>query len=251
MQNQIINDKQISEFVGRLSTSAGANLRAVILYGSAASEEFHKDFSDINVLCVLHDLSAEAMRAASPAVHWWTEKNHPAPLLFTQEEVVRSADVFPIELLDIQQQHRVLSGEDIFSALQVPMDLHRVQLEHELRTKLLLLRQQYVACSHQGTPKQESDKKGRKKVSALMLESISSFITLFRHTLITMGEKPPKAKREIVQRLAQRLSFEAGPFLQILEMREGRLKAEALDVQGTFANYVKAVERVIQAVDAL
>ena len=49
--------------------------------------------------------------------------------------------MFAIELLDIQHTHRTLFGEDIVSTVEVPMNLHRVEVEHELRTTLLRLRQ--------------------------------------------------------------------------------------------------------------
>ena len=57
----------------------------------------------------------------------------------TRQELERSTDVFTIELLDMQQHHRVLFGEDVVQGLQIPMHLHRVQVEYELREKLILL----------------------------------------------------------------------------------------------------------------
>ena len=57
------------------------------------------------------------------------------------KEFDRSTDVFTIELLDMKQHHRVLYGEDVLSGLRIAIDLHRVQVEYELREKLILLRQ--------------------------------------------------------------------------------------------------------------
>ena len=54
-------EKQITDFVDRLKQAAGANLECVALFGSAASGEFHADFSDINILCVVRELSAPAL----------------------------------------------------------------------------------------------------------------------------------------------------------------------------------------------
>jgi predicted nucleotidyltransferase len=137
-------EKQIAEFVGRLKQTAGANLECVVLFGSAASGEFHPDFSDINILCVLRELSATTLAALAPTINDWTKQKFPAPLLFSRIELEHSTDVFAIEMFDICQRHRVLHGEDIFATLHVPMNLHRVQLEHNLRTKLLTLRQTYI-----------------------------------------------------------------------------------------------------------
>ena len=58
----------------------------------------------------------------------------------TLEELRESADVFAIELIDIQRSHRTLFGQDVVAAINVPMNLHRVEVEHELRTTLLRLR---------------------------------------------------------------------------------------------------------------
>src|ERR1700759_1190917 len=134
-------EKQISEFVDLLKQAAGPNLECVVLFGSAASGDFHPDFSDINLLCVLRELSATTLAALAPAINRWTKNTFQAPLLFSPTELEHSTDVFAMEMLDMSQRHRILYGEDIFTSLHVPMNLHRVQLEHNLRTKVLTLRQ--------------------------------------------------------------------------------------------------------------
>ena len=136
----MVPEKQINEFVSRLRVAAGANLQSVILYGSAADGEFHPDFSNVNLLCILRESSFAALTAIASAVEWWTKQKHHAPLVLTERRIERSADVFSIEMLDMQQRHRLLFGDDVLSGLQVPMHLHRAQLEYELREKLILLR---------------------------------------------------------------------------------------------------------------
>src|SRR5436305_928875 len=202
-------EKQITDLVNSLKQAAGANLECVALFGSAASGEFHADYSDINILCVVRELSAPVLAALSPVILGWTKKKFPAPLIFSRSELAQSTDVFAIEMLDIRQRHRILYGEDILTGMIVPMDRHRVQLEHELRTKLLTLRQSYVLSAGDD-----------KRVRRLMLDSISAFSTLFRHTLIAMGEQPAPHKAENIIRLAARTEFDPGIFLKLLQVRE-------------------------------
>ena len=133
-------EKQISEFVGRLEQAAGMNLQSVILYGSAASGDYDAEYSNINLVCVLKDTSLPKLLALAPAAEWWTKQKHPAPLVITREELESSADAFAIELMDIQRHYRVLVGQDFVAPLQIPTHFHRVQLEYELREKLILLR---------------------------------------------------------------------------------------------------------------
>lgn len=236
----MVAEKQINEFISRLRAASGENLLSVILYGSAADGEFHPDFSNVNLLCVLRESSFSALTAIAPAVEWWAKQKHHEPLVLTREEVERSTDVFSIEFLDMQQRHRVLFGEDVLSGLQIPMHLHRAQLEYELREKLILLRERLLLAT--------GDKK---QLWELMLSSLSTFTTLFRHALIALGEMPPNAKRDVVQALAVRTPFDATAFLQLLDIREHKAETKQFDVTDTFARYLAAVQQVTAAVDKM
>ncbi len=237
-------EKELKELVGKLETAAGTNLKSVVLYGSAASGEFHPKHSDLNVLCVLEDLGAAALARLSPAATWWARKGHPTPLIFSQEELRRASDVFAIELLDIKAHHHILWGQDVLASLEVPMSQHRLQVERELRTNLLRLRQHYLAV-----------RGDNKALLRLMTESLSSFAALFRHALIALSEREPEPaslshrKREIIDGLAKLLGFDPSGFYTVLDVREGKLSPGQIDVPSTFHAYLQAVERVTNEVD--
>ena len=134
-------ESQLQELVTRLQQACGENLVSIVLYGSAAREDFHEQFSDVNVLVVLQHLDAASFAAISAVLRWWShEQKLRPPLIMTLEELRESADVFAIELLDIQRSHKTLFGQDVVTAIPIPMNLHRVEVEHELRTTLLRLR---------------------------------------------------------------------------------------------------------------
>jgi len=63
---------------------------------------------------------------------------------FTKDELRDAANVFAIEILDMKHGRRILYGADVVADIEVPMNLHRVQIEHDLRTMLLKLRQHYL-----------------------------------------------------------------------------------------------------------
>lgn len=236
----MVAEKEINQFVSRLQAAAGQNLLSVILYGSAADGEFHPDFSNVNLLCILRESSFATLTAIAPVVEWWTRQKHHAPLVLTRDELERSTDVFSIELLDMQQRHRVLFGDDVLSGLRIPMHLHRAQLEYELREKLILLRGRLLLAAND-----------KKQLWELMLGSLSTFTTLFRHALIALGEKPPKAKREAVQALASRVAFDASAFMQLLDIRERKAETKQFDATDVFARYLAAVQQVTAAVDKM
>ena len=236
----MIAEKQINEFISRLRAAAGENLLSVILYGSAADGEFHPEFSNLNLLCILRETSFATLIALAPVVEWWTGQKQHAPLMLTREELDRSTDVFSIEFLDMQQRHRVLFGEDVLKGLPIPMHLHRAQLEYELREKLILLRGRLLLTAN-----------NKKQLWELMLVSLSTFTTLFRHALIAIGDTPPKTKRDVIQALAARILFDASAFLQLLDIRERKAETKQFDVTDVFARYLAAVQQVTAAVDKM
>jgi hypothetical protein len=234
----MIAEQNLTDLVTRLKNAAGSNLLSVILYGSAATEEFHPGHSDLNVLCIMQSLGRDDLSKLHAASAWWAKKGHPAPLFFTLNELHHSADIFAIELLDIKAAHRVLHGEDVIASLHVPMDLHRLHVERELRNNTLRLRQHYVMHPADS-----------RKTLELMTSSISTFAALFRHALIALGEDPPPTKRSTMDRLGSVLGFDPSPFHTIFEIREGRKRERDVNVQATFDAYLDRVAKVTEEID--
>ena len=236
MSNELTTEK----FVTRLREAAGANLESVILFGSSVAGDFHPEFSNLNLFCVVRDASFAALQSLAPAVKWWDAQKQPPPLFMTRDEIERSADVFTIELIDVKQHHRVLFGEDVFKDLSIPANLHRVQVEYELREKLVLLRQHLLLAAGNDS-----------RMWELLTRSVSSFATLFRHALIVLGNNAPVGKREAVQALARQVGFDASGMLQVLDVREKKSHRKMFDVADVFARYLAALEQVTAAVDRM
>jgi hypothetical protein len=236
----MVAEKQLDEFVSRMQKAAGENLQCVILYGSAAAGDFNPEFSNLNLLCILREIPFARLSAIAPVVEWWHGHKHPAPLVMTREELERSVDVFSIELLDMQQHHRVLFGDNVMTGLRIPMRLHRAQVEYELREKLILLRQRLLLAV--GKDRDLWD---------LLLGSFPAFATLLRHALIALGDASPRSKREAVQTLAARIQFDPSALLQLLDIREHKTDRKQFNVKDVFTRYLAAVQHVTTAVDTM
>lgn len=88
--------------------------------------------------------------------------------------------MFPLEITDMHHSHQVLRGPDPVVGLVVaPADL-RAAVEHELRGKLLRLRQGYAARS--------SDESA---LGAITTRSASSLLALLRGLLTLQGRPVP------------------------------------------------------------
>lgn len=233
-------ERVLNELVERLRKAHPDGLVSVVLYGSAAVGDHHGRFSDINILCVLKQVTPRELAASAPIFQWWQKLGNPSPLLLSLEEVRNSTDCFPIEFHDIQERHRILFGEDVVRDLEVDDRFYRAQVEHELRAKLLRLRQR-GACVL-------SD---RSLLLELMAESLSTFCVLIRHALRLSGAQAPHPKREIVAQGVQVFGLNAEPFHTLLDLREQKRKPREIEAQALFENYLKQIEVVVGAVDRL
>ncbi len=65
-------------------------------------------------------------------------------ILFTEEEIIRGVDVFPVEFLNIKHDYKIHYGEDIFKDIKISKKNLRLQLEFEFRSKLIHLRSDYL-----------------------------------------------------------------------------------------------------------
>jgi hypothetical protein len=231
-------EKKLDEFVQRLKNAAAENLKAAVLYGSAVTGEFHAEHSDLNLLCVVERADPPLLEALHPVVQWWLGQGHRAPLVFTWDELQRSADVFAIELTDMKAHHRLLWGEDLLAGLTIPLRYHSLQVERELRTNWLRLRQAILAAPNK--------KKARVQ---LMVSSFSAFTALFRHALIALGEAPAANKRESIDRIAKFVRSDPSGFRTILDLREGKKREQDINVEETLNNYFALVETITNEYD--
>ena len=99
----------------------------------------------INILVLSRSLAGDVLDAIANALPA-PPKSGPRfePLFMTKRNMDMSLDSFPIEWLEIQERHLLLEGEDVVGTLEVPQTYLRLQCEHELRGKLIQLRQAYL-----------------------------------------------------------------------------------------------------------
>ncbi|MBI1786587.1 MAG: nucleotidyltransferase domain-containing protein [Acidobacteria bacterium] len=233
-------ERKLDHLVERLKKVHGDRLVTVVLYGSAAAGDHHERYSDLNILCVLTQITPRELADSEQVFRWWRDLGNPAPLLLSEHELRTSTDCFAIEFHDITRRHRVLYGSDIVSALPVDDSFYRAQVEHELRAKLLRLRQKASGIL--------SDKN---LLRQLLADSVSTFCVLFRHALALHGVDGDMKKRDLLSQARQQFGIDAAPFEKLLDLREGKIKPGEIEPGPLLDQYLKEISAVIDAVDRL
>jgi Nucleotidyltransferase domain len=233
-------DDKLNELVARLQARFSERLVSVILYGSAATGDWNKGASDFNVLCVLKQISWHELGDSEPVFRWWRDQGNPPPLLMSETEVRTSTDCFPMEFHDMKAHRRVLAGTDVIAELEIDRSFYRAQVEHELRAKLLRLRQK--AAEALGRPE---------ALAQLLSDSISTFCVLGRHALLLAGREARWAKRDVIAEMEKVLGMRFDGFNAVLNIRaDGKLPKEFKAVL-VFEKYLAEVDALVAFVDQI
>ncbi len=138
------------------------------------------------------------------------------------------------------RQHRLLHGKDVVATMVVDNSFYRAQVEHELRAKLLRLRQKASGIL--------SDKDLLRK---LLADSVSTFCVLFRHALMLQGHEARMKKRDVIAQARDAFGVDPAPFEKLLDLRDEKIKPRDLDPTPLLGPYLKQISVVIDVVDGL
>ncbi len=229
---------RLEDFTGRMKDVYGGSLISVILYGSASSGEFTERYSNVNVIVVLDDTSLESLSKAHSIV------NSPrfgmiSPVFFTEEYIVSSLDVFPIEFLDIIENHKILYGKDTVKAFKVDNKNLRFQCEQELKSKLISIKNRYLTV------------KNKRDLQNLLFKTFTSTLHIMRNLLRLKGRRSPYLKEEILSESEKAFGVDTTILSKILWAKNKRMALTRKDVDSLLAGFVKELEALSSATDRL
>ncbi|MFQ3620529.1 MAG: nucleotidyltransferase domain-containing protein [Spirochaetales bacterium] len=224
-------------FLSKVKEGLKESLYAVILYGSAARGKYKPGISDINLLILYEKANPEQLFQLGKLTASWIQKWAITPLLMSREEFLQSADVFPLEYIDIRNAHEMLFGPDITLSLDLNVRNLRHQAEEKLRGSLNQLRQLLIASA------------GKLKLLSQFLRSWSSASNaLFRSLLILKGEDPNISDPDLlVQKVGSSYKVPTNGFIAFERFRRG----EKVDPLSLTKELIHSLEELTKAVDAL
>lgn len=227
-------------FTRDYQSAFGEALLSITLFGSGAKGQYVRGKSDINFLVVLTAAGMDELHKALDLVPKWRKRNVSVPLFLTKEYIHSALDTFPIEFLNMGAAYKVVYGEDVLQGLEFSDKDLRLQLERELRGKLLHLREGFLSTGH-----------SKRELRRMLSESVPTFASLFR-ALLHLKEKPiPETKDDVFGQTAELLELDHATFAKVLEVRTGTWKGSKEELQGAAMAYIRQIKKLVEIVDQM
>jgi predicted nucleotidyltransferase len=217
-------DKLLQDWVKALEEELGNNLVSIILYGSAVRGDHVPARSDVNLMLVFKKLDLKQITKVGELMGRKVKRQLPQLVFWTEEELKHAWDVFPLEFEDIKENHQCLFGQDPFGKQKVDKKRIRYQIEFELRSKLLTVRDTWLRSN-----------RDKYALEMFLVKAGSSFDYLIRKAAMVLGKKMA-LPQDIVEKIKK------------VKKKEIRLKRSEL--QALFHQLHETVEAAIKKIDA-
>lgn len=232
--------KNFVPYAEKLLNLYPGRVRAAAVTGEAAGADYHPKNSQITSVFVFDEVDFRTFHAALSVVDGGAKKGIAPPLFFSEEYLRNSLDVFPVEFLDIKEQHILIYGEDIFAELDIQTEHLRLFCEQQVKGRLIRIRQAYleVGLKRQGT-------------EAMLKDSLASLIPVFRNLIRLKGQSPDTGKKGIIAQLAQNFDIDGRVLAAIAGDKADDEKIGGQDVAVICEKYMNELQKLARQVDQL
>jgi len=213
-------EEKIIIFVEKLKEIFKDHLKSCILYGSYVKGNYVKDVSDINLIVVVDNLKWKDLEEIKNKLSKYAYKNLIKPYFFSEWFLLSSSDVFPVEWLDIKENHRVIYGDDLTEKINVKSENLRIEIERKIKQLYLDFQHSLIFENDKHFILKETVK-NIKFLTPLIEKYIKKRIVL--PEMLEIFEKNRKLKKEKIEKsIEEILKF----FLKIIYMIDEDLKKE-------------------------
>lgn len=216
------------------------NIASIVIYGSACGINYLPKISDINSLLIFRQFEFSQFKKSLKVIARGISKKISAPLILTKEDIRSSVDIFPIEFLDMKENHVLIYGEDVLSSLEIPQKYLRLSCEQQIKGKLIRIRQAYLEVGLTS-----------KGMEALLKDALTALIPVFRTLLRLKNRVPPLDKLKILEEICREFQLGTEVFKTIYRntTQEARIAPSKIDV--VIGEYLKELGKLSEAVERI
>ena len=226
---------RVKRYLSQLKKGLGSQLEAVLLYGSVARGEYVEGHSNINLLLMLQTYSLKNLQHCGTLHQKWQNHEIVPPLVLTALELRRSFSLFPLEYVEIMENHLVLQGGNPFLGLDIDDQNLFDHCHKELYGNLVRTRQ----CFIEGHGRPEA-------IRAVLALSLTALLPSLRGVFRVLGYPTRGTSQETITSLNNLLQVNDSVFLEVLEMKQGLRTPGIKALPDLFYRYVQSLEALIE-----
>lgn len=199
--------RELAQLLTRL---AGDNLQSLSAFGGWLYEDPLYEGTPARSVAVLqrHDLRL-LDQLGNEGVRFG-DRGVAAPLIMTPSYIAASQDVFPLELLEIQQTLHVVHGPNAFAELEFQKADIRLQCERELKSQLIHLRQGLIAAAGD-----------HGQLGPLCRAGADRIMRVLRGVLVLKGLDVPRQSAEVLERAGGVIDVKLSALAGLVQRRGG------------------------------
>src|SRR5258707_9915275 len=139
-------ERVLNDWVEECRKVLGAELRSVVLYGSAAEGKLRAS-SDVNVLLVLTAFDADKISQLRPRLQQYEAAVQLSVMFLLEEEIGAAMEDFAAKFADILRRRKVLYGDDPFAGRSISRGSEIARLKQGSLNLVLRMRAAYASRS--------------------------------------------------------------------------------------------------------
>lgn len=150
------------------------------------------------------------------------------PVVFSVKELEEAKDVFAVDFLSIKSDYKVVYGKDILKNIILKKEHVRHQLEFELRSKLITLRQRYMVIE---------------KPEELLGFTIPTLVPLFRAMLYLKDQEIPGKPVTLLEKVFKHTGVSSQVLLDLAKGK--KVQTDRIgEIMQTLSGFIEHNERL-------
>lgn len=227
----------LKRYVKETTALLGSQLEGILLYGSAVRGEFLPGRSNINLLLMVSGYDREGLKRYAKAHKRWSREQFVVPLVLTEADLTQPGTVFPLEYLEIQEQHRVLWGRDPFIGLHIDRTHLAYQVRQGLQGNLVRLRQRFI----EGGGTEEA-------IAMLLPLSLTALLPCLRGLQRLAGQPPLFQSEALLAGIQAMTGIDLTGLNDVLHLKRGIITPGPVEVPRLFDRYAANLDALIALV---
>ncbi|RJP57331.1 MAG: hypothetical protein C4541_10245 [Candidatus Auribacter fodinae] len=208
-----------------------SNLESVAVYGSAITPNFIPKVSNINLVCIFNSINLETLRLSLPSLKFGSKFRIEPPLFFTMDYITSSLATFPMEFLEIIENHVTIYGDEKLNGLVVPRHNLRLQCEQQIKSLLLRMRQAYLEHG-----------KNQKVLRMIIKDSFNNLFPIFR-CLLRLENKPiPDNYEDVIMKISYLYQIDGQFFVDIFRDKRKTEKIIWTEIERIYQDFINHLE---------